>query len=131
MRRFPLLVVAAASSLLTAAAVAIPALADRGEESTGDFDDCLRKHGFDVRPENGRVELRITPEGVWLNGEQVDADAFREARRECRPPRLFPAEPGMLPALPFDLEVVPPELRERMERFRDCLDLELTPEEDV
>lgn len=118
----PFLLVAAASSLVTAGAIAIPALADDRDDprppAFREFEDCLREHGFDVRPENGRVELRVTPEGVWVNGEKVDADAFRKARRECGPPLR-----RVLPALPIE-----PELRERMERLHDCL--ELRPETD-
>jgi hypothetical protein len=129
-RLLPFLLVAAASSLVTAGALAIPAFADEREESERpllrDLDECLREHGFDLRTENGRLEVRVTPEGVWVNGEKVDAESFRKARRECRP-----MLPRLLPERPFDPEVVPPELRERMERFRDCLDLEPRPEEDL
>jgi hypothetical protein len=138
-RLLPFLLIAAASSLVTAAALALPALAEEPDDRLGfrermrAFEECMREHGFDLRPEDGRVELRVTPEGVWLNGEKVDGDAFREARRECGPPLRAPfrGDPELLPALPFGENAVPPELRERMERFRDCLDLEQAPEEDV
>jgi hypothetical protein len=134
----PFLLIAAASSLVTAAALALPALAEEPDDRLGfrermrAFDECMREQGFDLRSEEGRVELRVTPDGVWLNGEKVDADAFRAAQRECRPEgRLFRGERGRMPALPLDPRLVPPELRERMERFRDCLDVEQTPDKDV
>ena len=136
-RLLPFLLVAGVSSLVTAGALAIPALADERDESERpglrDLGECLREHGFDLRPENGRVEVRVTPDGVWLNGEKVDAESFREAQSECGPSlrRLLPGDPELRPALPFDPEVVPPALRERMEQFRDCLDLESMPEGDA
>jgi hypothetical protein len=126
-RLLPFLLVAAASSLVTAGALALPALADDRDEPLRELDDCLREHGFDLRPEDGRLEVRVTPDGVWVNGEKVeDAEAFREAARECKP-RL----PRLLPALPLDPDAVPPELRERMERLEECLRLEREPEADL
>jgi hypothetical protein len=125
-RLLPFLLVAAASSLVTAGALALPALADDRDEPLRELDECLREHGFDLRPENGRLEVRVTPDGVWVNGEKVDAEAFRKAQRECRP-----HVPRLLPALPLDPDAGPPDLRERMERLEECLRLEREPDADL
>jgi hypothetical protein len=109
-RLLPYALVAVAASLITAGAIAIPALADDQDDPVRSFEDCLREHGF--LPEDGRLDVQIRPDGVWLNGEKVDAEAFREARRECGPPLR-----GLLPALPSDGD-----LEERMDRLRDCLE---------
>ena len=49
-----------------------------------------------------------------MNGEKVDAEAFRRAERECRP--LFPR-----PRLDLDLAPPPDDLRQRLERMERCL----------
>ena len=118
MRRALLLVgVVAVSSALTAAAIVLPASASGDASSSGDrieeFESCLQEHGFDVGPE---TTVEITPDGVRINGNEVDADDFRAAQRECGP--LFR---GDLPRLDG---VVPPELDERLERLRDCVEAE-------
>ena len=78
----------------------------------------MREHGFELGgPE---TEVRITPDGVTVNGEEVDPKAFREAQRACGGP------PGLSFALPPRGEIEP-ELRERFERMRDCM----RAEEDV
>jgi hypothetical protein len=43
----------------------------------------MRKHGFDL---SGETTVRVTPDGVTVNGRKVDADAFRAAEKECGPP---------------------------------------------
>ena len=118
MRRFFLIAaVAVASSAVTAAAIVLPASAADDEPTSRDraeaFEACMRENGFELGPETTVV---ITPDGVRVNGKQVDADAFREAERECGPPfrELLPRlEDGELP-----------ELGERFGRLRDCLEAE-------
>lgn len=118
--------VAVASSALTAAAIVLPAEAgdgsgggDRlkrleggGGDRVKDFEACMREQGFELGPE---TTVRITPDGVTVNGEAVDRDEFREAKRECGPlfPHVGPSfEPGELPD----------DMGERFERLRDCLE---------
>lgn len=114
MRRLvPLAVVAALSSLATAAVIVIPALAEdepsrsSAREASRPFDDefarfaaCMREKGF---PFDDEVVVRVSPDGVTVNGKEVDAEAFRAAERECGGPpflalRDLPALRG-LPAL--------------------------------
>lgn len=115
MRRVLLIVgVAALSSVLTAGAIVLPASAG-GDSSSDDqiraFESCMREQGFDLGPE---TTVQITPDGVRVNGNEVDADAFREAERECGP--LFR---DVLPQLEG---VVPPDLDGDLERLRDCVE---------
>jgi hypothetical protein len=141
-RLLPILAAALLGSALTAAAIVLPARAsgdahDRDERDRGvragpllldperaperieEFEACMRENGFDLGDE---TTLRITPDGVWLNGEKVDRERFREAQRECGPPFRF-APPGLddLPELERLPDAVPPELRERLEQFRRCV----------
>jgi len=117
MRRVLLIVgVAALSSALTAAAIVLPASAGgRGDDQPSrdrieEFESCMSQHGFELGPDTNVV---ITPDGVRVNGKEVDAEAFRAAERECGP--LFR---GLLPRLDG---AVPPELEEKLERLRDCM----------
>jgi hypothetical protein len=108
--------VAVVSSVLTAAAIVLPASAGgRGDgtsrERIQEFESCMREHGFELGPE---TEVVISPDGVRVNGKEVDAESFRAARRECGP--LFG---GALPRLDG---AVPPELEERFEGLRDCIE---------
>ena len=120
MRRVLLIVaVAVASSAVTAAAIVLPASAAGDDPTLRDrmerFESCMREQGFDLGPETTVV---ITPDGIRVNGEEVDAEAFRNARRECGAPFR-----GLVPRLGRG-EL--PELGERMERLRDCLEAEET-----
>lgn len=118
MRRVLLIVaVAVASSAVTAAAIVLPASAAGDEPSFRDrverFESCMREHGFELGRETSVV---ITPDGVRVNGKEVDAEAFRNAQRECGPPFR-----GVLPSFePGEL----PELDGRLERLRDCMEAE-------
>ena len=47
------------------------------------FADCMCRHGFDL---SGETTVRVTPDGVTVNGRKVDADAFHAAEKECGPP---------------------------------------------
>jgi hypothetical protein len=136
-RLLPILAAAALGSAITAAAIVLPAGAsgnsenraettrprlldpERMRERMQEFEGCMREHGFDLDEE---TTLRIMPDGVWLNGEKVDRERFREARRECGPPfrALLPALEN-LPELERLPDAVPPELRERLEQFRRCV----------
>ena len=132
-RLLPILAAAVLGSAITAAAIVLPARATGGSENRAEnprprlvdperleeFEACMRENGFDLSDE---TTLRITPDGVWLNGEKVDRDRFREARRECGPRfrSLLPAF-GDLPELERLPDAVPPELRERLEQFRRCV----------
>jgi hypothetical protein len=138
MRRLvPILAAAVLGSALTAAAIVLPAGAsgdsenraeragprllnpERFRERMEEFEACMRENGFDLGEE---MSLRITPEGVWVNGEKVDAERFRELQRECgRPFRFPPPNLEDLPELEGLPEAVPPELRERLEQFRRCV----------
>ena len=132
MRRLQLvLVVAAASSALTAAAISIPAsaeddardrprtfalLAPSGERPNAariaEFKRCMAERGFELGDD---VTIRITPDGVTIDGKEVDAREFRRARRACGP--LFPHLRGR-----FRAHALPEgERRERMEKLRECL----------
>lgn len=127
MRRLQLVVlVAAVSSGLTAAAIAIPAWAEDDKPERDDsvfapareriekFEACMREQGFELGPE---TTVRITPDGVTINGQEVDAEKFRAAQQECGP--LFPAlVPGRLELR----DAVPGELQERFDRLRSCLE---------
>ena len=82
----------------------------------------MREHGFGFGDD---TTVRVTPEGVWVNGEKVDRERFREARRECGSPilplrSLLPALEG-LPDLERLPDAAPPKLRERLEQFRRCV----------
>jgi hypothetical protein len=118
MRRALLLVgIAAVSSVLTAAAIVLPASAS-GDASPSDdrieaFESCMRESGFDFGPE---TIVEVTRDGVRINGNEVDADDFRAAKRECGP--LFRGDRPRVDG------VLPPELDERLERLRDCVESE-------
>lgn len=134
MRRLQLVLVAAAiGSALTAAAISIPAWAggddedpESGEvlaprdERIREFEACMKEHGFDFGDE---IVVRVTPDGVTVNGKQVDAEALREAQRECGFPfpalRLPDFDPGELP------RAVPDDLREQLDRLRSCFEEEM------
>lgn len=108
--------VAAVSSALTAAAIVLPASAGGREDRPSsdralEFEACMTAHGFELGPETTVV---ITRDGVRVDGKEVDAESFREAARECRPPLRH--------ALPQLEGNAPPELRERLERMRDCME---------
>jgi hypothetical protein len=126
-----ILVVALASSAVTAAAITLPARgdgtpdtpdtpkaapeedrADRGllEGLLGDVESCLSENGLDLED----PELRLTPDGLSLNGRKLDRDLFEELRRECAP------------LVPESLFEPPADLKERLDR---CLEV-LRPEED-
>jgi hypothetical protein len=98
MRRLvPLAVVAALSSLATAAVVVLPALAegDRGEsyalrgasrpfaDEFGRFAACMREKGFSF---DGEVRVQKEGDRVTVDGKEVDAEAFRAAERACGGP---------------------------------------------
>ena len=74
MRRFLTLVLAAgAGAALTAAALVGPArtaLTD-SDHHLDAFERCMDRHGFDV---SGDVVVRVTQDGVTINGEAVDPD---------------------------------------------------------
>ena len=118
-RLIPILAAAVLASALTAGAIVLPARATEGDRPEFErFEACMRDRGFDLGgPE---TEVRITPDGVTVNGEEVDAEAYREAQRACGGP------PGLRFGLPPRGEVEP-ELRERLERMRNCM----RAEEDV
>lgn len=119
-RLIPILAAAVAGSALTAAALALRADAapDEGGRSERErqWQQCMREAGFDL---DGDVVVRVTPDGVTVNGEEVDPEAFREAERRCGRPFDFPRpEPeDLLPDLerPFPFGLVP--RRERMPDF--------------
>ena len=116
-RLLPVLAAAVLGSALTAAVIAVGARAKDSEEERPRqrlerFERCMREHGFDLS--GPKVEIRVTPDGVTVNGEKVDAEAFRRAERECRP--LFPR-----PRLDLDLAPPPDDLRQRLERMERCL----------
>ena len=117
-----ILVVALASSAVTAAAITLPARgdspetpkaapeedrADRGllEGLLGDVESCLRENGLDLED----PELRLTPDGLSLNDRRLDRDLFEELQRECAP------------LLPESLFEPPAELKERLDRCLDAL----------
>ena len=139
-RLLPILAAAALGSAVTAAAIVLPAgasgdsetrderagprLPDREQalERIREFEACMREHGFGFGDD---TTVRVTPEGVWVNGEKVDRERFREARRECGSPilplrSLLPALEG-LPDLERLPDAAPPKLRERLEQFRRCV----------
>ena len=123
-----ILVVALASSAVTAAAITLPARgdgtpdtpkpapredrADRGllEGLLGDVQSCLAENGLDLE----NPELGLTPDGLSLNGRKLDRDLLEELRRECAP---------LVPEALFE---PPADLKERLDR---CLEV-LRPEED-
>lgn len=116
-RLLPVLAAAVLGSAVTAAVIAVGARAtgseeERPRERLERFERCMREHGFDLS--GPRVEVRVTPEGVTVNGEEVEAEAFRRAERECGPP--YPP-----PRLDLDGPPVPDDLRERLERMERCL----------
>jgi hypothetical protein len=132
-RLLPILAAAVLGSAITAAAIVLPAGASGDSENRKEstwprlvdpermeaFEACMRENGFDFGDE---TTLRITPDGVWLNGEKVDRERFREARRECGPRfrSLLPAL-GDLPELERLPDALAPELREELEQFRRCV----------
>ena len=126
MRRvLPFVAVAVAASAVTAAAVVIPARAagDDDRPSAGarfaEFQACMKEQGFDI---GGDVEIVIRRGEVTINGKTVDAEAFREARRACGGPLRRGLRFGLLPRLDRLPDDAPPELRERVERLRECLE---------
>jgi hypothetical protein len=72
----------------------------RSEERIREWEACMQEQGFDVA---GDTEIRVTPDGVTIDGQPVDAEKFRAAERECGPP--FRGLFGRLP-LP-DLDSLP------------------------
>jgi hypothetical protein len=115
MRRLvPLAVVAALSSLATAAVIVLPALAvdDGGKQSWAlrdanrpfaaefaRFAECMRDKGFAF---DGDVRVEVDGDRITVDGKEVDADAFREAERACGGPpfqrlRDLPALRGLPP----------------------------------
>jgi hypothetical protein len=123
-----ILVVALASSAVTAAAITLPARgdspktpkaapeedrADRGllEGLLGDVESCLRENGLDLED----PELRLTPDGLSLNDRKLDHDLFEELRRECAP------------LVPESLIQPPADLKDRLDR---CLEALRPPEDD-
>jgi hypothetical protein len=111
-RLIPILAAALAGSALTAAALTLPALAADRDERMRAWEKCMREQGFDLE---GTTTIRIEDGRVTIDGEEVDAERFRAAQRECGTPfRLPPLDlqdrPG-LERLP-DLELRPklPEL---------------------
>jgi hypothetical protein len=119
--------VAVVASAATAAAIVIPARAGDGNDSPqfreriAAFEACMKEHGFDI---SGETKIVVRPGEVTINGEKVDAEKFRTARRECGPPFRpgFGFGFGLLPRLDRMPGDVPAELRERMERVRECLE---------
>ena len=123
-----ILVVALASSAVTAAAITLPARGDGTPDTPkaapkkdradggllegllGDVESCLRENGLDLED----PELRLTPDGLSLNDRRLDRDLFEELQRECAP------------LLPESLFEPPAELKERLDR---CLEA-LRPSED-
>lgn len=100
MRRIVLiLVVAAVSAGVTAAAIVLPAGAGDGDSGAqgvaqGDRTDragllglreqlrqCMQEKGFTVGPD---VEIEVEGGSVTLNGRQVDAERFMNAINDCR-----------------------------------------------
>ena len=81
----------------------------------------MKEHGFDI---SGQTKIIVRPGEVTINGEKVDAEKFRAAQRECGAPlRRGPGLGfGLLPRLDRMPGDVPEELRERMERVRECLE---------
>jgi hypothetical protein len=120
-----ILVVALASSAVTAAAITLPARGDapdipdtpkaapeedraeRGllEGLLGDVESCLRENGLDLED----PELRLTPDGLSLNGRKLDRDLLEELRRECAP------------LVPDSLLQPPADLEERLDRCLEAL----------
>jgi hypothetical protein len=126
-RLLPFVAVAAIASAVTAAAIVIPARAgdgnDRPEfrERIAEFEACMKEHGFDI---SGETKIIVRPGEVTVDGEGVDAEKFRTAQRECGPPfgPGFGHGLGLFPRLDRMPGDVPEELRERMERVRECLE---------
>jgi hypothetical protein len=112
--------VAALASALTTAVIALPARAGGGENDgreafdrrLADFGACMREHGFDFGPE---TKVEVDPDGVRVNGAEVDPEAFREARRECGGLPV-PAVGLLLPPGGDD----PAAVERRLERLRAC-----------
>ena len=128
------LVVAILSSAATAAALTLPALArdgdgeDRafrlplwpafgeGRAKLEEFEACMKEQGFDL---SGEVTVRITPDGVTVNGKKVDRETFEKAEDACGTPLQLPElKRGAIP----NLEVLPDELQQKMEKVRECLE---------
>ena len=123
-RLLPFAAVAVVASAATAAAIVIPARAGEGDrpqfrERIAEFASCMREHGFDISAD---TEIVVRPGEVTINGEKVDAEKFRTAQRECGPPFRPGFGFGLLPRLDRMPGAVPEELRERMERVRECLE---------
>ncbi len=123
----PFVAVAVVASAATAAAIVIPARAGDGSnrpefrERLAEFETCMKEHGFDI---SGETKIVVRPGEVTIDGEKVDAEKFRTAQRECGPPFRpgFGFGLGLLPRLDRMPGDVPEELRERMERVRECLE---------
>lgn len=132
MRRFlPFVAVAVLASVLTSVAIVLPAgagdrdgdgrsperaplpgeLRDRLER----WESCMREQGIEVGPE---MTILVTPDGVEVNGEPVDRDQFREARRECGRP--FPGG-GLLERFGGRLEGPDGRPLPSPERLKQCL----------
>jgi hypothetical protein len=127
-RLLPFAAVAVVASAATAAAIVIPARAGDGDARPGfreriaEFEACMKEHGFDI---SGETKITVRPGEVTINGEKVDAEKFRTAQRACGLP--FPGRGpgfgfGLLPRLDRMPGDVPEELRQRMERVRECLE---------
>jgi hypothetical protein len=124
-RLLPFAAVAVVASAATAAAIVIPARAgDRDTrpefgERIAEFEACMKEHGFDI---SGETRITVRPGEVTINGEKVDPEKFRAARRECGMPFRPGFGLGVFPRLDRLPDDVPDELRERMERVRECLE---------
>ena len=91
----PILGAAVVSSALTAAAITLPAQAGGRDERVGErqrqWEQCMRAAGFDLGDD---TTVRVTPDGVTVDGVEVDPERFRDAERRCGLPFISPPGRG-------------------------------------
>jgi hypothetical protein len=90
----------------------------------------MREAGLDLDLDGDTV-IHVTEDGVTVDGEAVDPERFREARRACGRPFRVPGRgldelPRLrdldeLPRLRDLPDTLPPRFRDRLERLEDCL----------
>jgi hypothetical protein len=130
-RVIPILLAAALGSLVTAAAIVLPAAAgdddpaapralpgfldpDEVDRLRADWADCMSDRGFDLGDD---TNVQVTPDGVIVDGKQVDAEKFRAAAKACGGPPGFGVL-GLGAGLPDDLFE---RSRERIREWEACM----------